>query len=216
MRRIADHRGVRLWLVPALVWLAGCDGLRHATGDSERTQVQQLRDTVATQARQIEMQRSEIDELSQRLQRMQQMSPEQKLELLPHVVRVQLASLSGGYDDNRDGIDDGIVLYLAPVDSEGDVIKAAGSVQVRLLDLTAPPERQTVGSVSLDAKALRGLWFGKLGSHFSIKVPWAGNAQRPPAKSITALLSFQDYLTGQVFSVQQAFNVLGAAATPHS
>jgi len=192
---------------------AGCLSPQHGLGDSERTQVQQLRDTVATQSRQIEMQRSEIDDLSQRLQRVQQMSPEQKLELLPHVVRVQLASLSGGFDDNRDGIDDGIVLYLAPVDQEGDVIKTAGSVQVRLLDLAAPPERQAVGSVSLDAKALREHWFGKLGSHYSIKVSWADHAQRPPAKTITALLSFQDYLTGQVFSVQQAFDVHGATAT---
>jgi len=190
--------------------MGGCPGGGAPGGTSERTRIQELSDTVATQSRQIEMQREQIDELSSRLQRVQTMSPDQKLELLPHVVKVQLASLSGGYDDNHDGIDDGIVLYINPIDQEGDIIKAAASAQVRLLNLEADGEAQLVGQTSLDATQMRSLWFGKLGAHYTVKVPWSGGRTRPPAAAITAVLSFQDYLTGKVFPLQQVFRVTGA------
>ncbi len=182
-------------------------------GTSDRTRIQELSDQVATQSRTIEMQREQIDELSARLQRVQAMSPNQKLDLLPHVTSVRLATLSGGYDDNHDGIDDGIVLYINPVDQEGDVIKAAASVQVRLLDLSAQGDGQVVGQVSLDANQMKPLWFGKLGAHYTVKVPWSGGRNRPPAASITVVVSFQDYLTGKVYPLQQAFKVNGAAGS---
>jgi len=191
--------------------MGGCPSGGGGGGTSDRTRIQELSDQVATQSRIIEMQRQQIDELSLRLQRVQSMSPDQKLELLPHVTSVRLASLSGGFDDNHDGVDDGIVLYINPVDQEGDIIKAAASVQVRLLDLSAQGEPQQVGQVSLDANQMRPLWFGKLGAHYTVKVPWSGGRTRPPAASITAVVSFQDYLTGKVYPIQQAFKVSGAS-----
>ena len=196
-------------IVLGLPFIAGCPSPGEG-GTTDRTRIQQLSDTVATQSRQIEMQREQIDELSGRLQRVQSMSPDQKLEMMPHVVKVQLATLSGGYDDNHDGIDDGIVLYINPVDQEGDIIKAAASAQVRLLNLAAEGNAQQVGQITLDVAQMRANWFGILGSHYTVKVPWSGGRTRPPAASITAVLSFQDYLTGKVFPLQQVFKVNGA------
>lgn len=199
-------------LIALPLTMGGCpnDG-GAAGGTSDRTRIQQLSDTVATQARQIEMQREQIDALSERLQRVQALSAEQRRDLLPHVAKVQLASLSGGYDDNHDGIDDGIVLYVNPVDQDGDIIKAPASAEVRLLNLLAEGEFQHVGQATIDAEKMRTLWFGSLGSHYTIKIPWAGGAQRPPTSRITAVLSFQDYVTGKVFPLQQVFTVRGAA-----
>lgn len=195
------------------ILMGGCPS-SGGGGTSDRTRIQELSDQVATQSRTIEMQREQIDDLSTRLQRVQAMSPNQKLDLLPHVTSVRLATLSGGYDDNHDGIDDGIVLYISPVDQEGDVIKAAASVQVRLLDLSAQGDGQAVGQTSLDANQMKPLWFGKLGAHYTVKIPWSGGRNRPPAASITAVVSFQDYLTGKVYPLQEVFKVNGAAGSP--
>ena len=55
------------------------------------------------------------------------------------------------------------------------------------------------------------LWYGRLASHYTIKVPWAKGLERAPHKSVTVSVGFTDYLTGRYFGYQQAVEVKGAA-----
>ena len=45
-----------------------------------------------------------------------------RLELLNAPVRIEIERMSGGYDDDEVVGDDGVVVYLRPFDSVGDVI----------------------------------------------------------------------------------------------
>ncbi len=51
--------------------MGGCPSDGGGGGTTDRTRIQELSDQVATQSRQIEMQREQIDDLSARLQRVQ-------------------------------------------------------------------------------------------------------------------------------------------------
>ncbi|MBN2563855.1 MAG: hypothetical protein JXQ75_23315 [Phycisphaerae bacterium] len=177
------------------------------------TENQELRDKVEAQQRLLVARDEQIQDQARHIQELQGLTGERSLDRLVHVARIELERLTGGYDDDRDGVDDGVVAYVRLIDQDGDTIKAAGSVRVRLLDLAKPPDSQLVGDVELGPEELRPAWYGRfLTSHYTIKVPWAHGAQRAEHKSITVLVRFTDLLTGQVFEAQQAVEVSGSAA----
>ncbi len=175
------------------------------------TQVQELQDKAAAQAREIVEKEAAILVQAARIRELQNLKGKQSIDHLVHVAKIQLAQLSGGYDDDEDSVDEGVVAYLQLLDQDGDIIKATGSVCVRLYDLSKAEGQQLVGSVELDAAGLRPLWYGRfLTYHYSIKVPWADGAKRAEHESITLHVTFTDLLTGDVFKTQEVVKVRGA------
>jgi hypothetical protein len=175
------------------------------------TETQELRDKLEAQQRLVVARDEQIQQQAKIVQELQGLSGERTLDRLVHVQGIELATLSGGYDDNRDGIDEGVVAYLSLRDQEGDLIKATGSVHVRLLDLANPPEGQLIGETRLGPAELRPLWYGRgMTYHYTIKVLWLGGAGRAPHKTVTVLVSFTELLSGRTFDLQKAVEVTGA------
>ena len=191
---------------------AGCPPTASDTG--QVTETQQLHDNVEAQQRLLIAKDEQIEDQSARIQELQGLTGERSIERLVHVAKIDLSSLTGGYDDNRDGVDDGVVVYLVLTDQDGDTIKAAGSCEVRLLDLNNPSATQLVGEAKLGPEELRKTWYGRfMTSHYTIKVPWAGGAPHPAHKTITILVRFTDLLSGQTFETQRAVDVAGAGTS---
>src|SRR5687767_12524021 len=59
-------------------------------------------------------------------------------------VKIQLERMSGGFDTDGKVGDDGIVLYIQPIDRQGHVVKAAGTLKVMLYDLAAPSDQNVI------------------------------------------------------------------------
>ena len=124
-----------------------------------------------------------------------------RLELLNAPVKVQIERLSGGYNDDGVPGDDGVVVYIRPIDGEGDVIKATGDIQIQLWDLAGATDELLVGEYILDAEHALGRWYGKLMTHhYTVKCPW--RSEPPAHNEITIRVLFTDYLTGRVLSDQ--------------
>jgi hypothetical protein len=195
------------------VWLAatGCDG---GGADARITQIQHLQDKTTDQARLLVQKDEQLAAQARSIQELQGLTGQRALDNLVHVANVEIDRLSGGYDDDHDGVDEGVVVYLRLLDSDGDAIKSSGSARVRLLDLAKPEGSQLVGEVSLDAAALRPLWYGRLLTyHYTIKVPWAGGAKRAEHRSVTLLVEFTELLSGQSFTAQKVVEVSGASGS---
>ena len=137
------------------------------------TEIEQLKEKNLAQSRLVEQRDEQIRNLSEQIRRLAELPQSRRLDVLPRVQRIELASLSGGYDDNDDGIDEGVVLYLRPIDQDEDTIKAAGTLRVVLTDPTSDGDRMVVGEIDLGLEALRKTWYGRLSSHFSIRIPWS-------------------------------------------
>jgi hypothetical protein len=60
------------------------------------------------------------------------------------VDRIEIVSRSGGADFDGQPGDDGVVIYVRPLDADGDVLKAAGRFTIQLLDLTDPGAPRTL------------------------------------------------------------------------
>lgn len=164
---------------------------------SLETEVSQLKQRVANEQATIDNQRQQILNL-------QQMGGQRPVRLAP-LEGIRFVSLSGGYSE-KGGNDDGIVLYVQPYDADGDTIKAAGELTVRLFDLTNPAGPRLIRQCSWNSDQLRKIWNGKLWtSHFTARCPWPANYQ--PPRQVTAQAQFIDALTGKTFAIQQVFTI---------
>jgi len=121
--------------------------------------------------------------------------------------RITLASMSGGYDDDGKVGDDGIVLYIRPIDRDQHVVKAAGTIRVTLLDPQNPPERAVFAEYYFDLQHTRPLWYGRLmTNHFTVKCPWPAD-HLPAHNEIVAHVTFTDLLSGKSLTATGAFTV---------
>jgi hypothetical protein len=140
---------------------------------------------------------------------------DKRLEKLFYVTSLELGRRSGGVDkDGQDG-DDGVIVYVQPIDRDGNVIKAAGDVTVQLYDLANPPAENLIGEYHWSVDELGPTWAGGFlgSSQFSLLCPWRDGP--PVHDQITIRATFTDYLTGKTFTAQKAVTIHlpGAALT---
>jgi hypothetical protein len=159
---------------------------------------QEMDETIGRQNRQI----AELQDLG-----------DKRLEKLFYVTHLELGRRSGGIATDRQDGDDAVVVYLQPVDQNGDVIKAAGEATVQLYDLANPAAENLIGEYHWSVDELRPTWaggfFGR--SQFSLMCPWRHG---PPAHDqVTIRATFTDYLTGKTFTAQRVATVRLPSAT---
>jgi hypothetical protein len=186
----------------AAVFLPGCWSAPNTAGQRE---LQTQRELIARQNEQITSQKATIDELNKQLAAARGIKSED-LQNIFYPTKLVIDPLSGGYDiDGRPG-DEGVVLYLQPVDAAGDVLKVAGEIRIQLYDLANPPTENLIGQYVIPVEQARDLWYGKLmTNHYTIKCPWPSG---PPKHSeITVHATFIEYLTKRVVSAQGTVKV---------
>lgn len=204
-------------LVLAAAFAVGCD---PAGGPSEmsrlRTQVEAQRERIARLEEDAIATGKTIDEQKQQIATLQQLGPD-RLQQLVYPEKIEFDRLTGGFDEDGQPGDDGVVAYVRPLDRDGHVVKAAGSLRMQVFDLASPPERSLVASAELDAEHARKAWYGRLWTnHFTIRCPWQPPERKPPAhRELTVKVEFTDLLTGETLSAQQVVQIKlpGEAAT---
>ncbi|HSW46057.1 MAG TPA: hypothetical protein VLM89_10855 [Phycisphaerae bacterium] len=162
--------------------------------------------------RSLEQQLAEEQQLSRQLQgqmtRLRGLSRPEMLDELVTPVRIRLAKLSGGYNSDGQAGDDGLVLYVQPVDRDGHVIKAAGTIKITILDPLCPPNRNVVAEYKFDVPTTRKMWYGRLmTSHFTVRCPWP-TGQVPIHDELIAHVVFVDMLTGRMVTTVKSFKIL--------
>jgi hypothetical protein len=74
--------------------------------------------------------------------------------------------------DDRPG-DDVLATSIAPHDSDGELIKLPGEVELELFDMAQPAEKQRIGHWQFTAEDCREHWnAGFFGSGYQFKLPW--------------------------------------------
>ncbi len=133
------------------------------------------------------------------------------------VDEVRIPSRSGGIDLDGTPGDDGIVIYIQPVDAAGDVIKAAGAITVQLTDLTDVGTPRTIATREYtDPDEIKKSWYGGfLTNHYSFKIPFPESVGRVPAEMHVRVL-FLDWLTGREFTASTTVKVQSAANTSNA
>ncbi len=200
--------------VLASLLLFGCDAQRESmTGlrmqiDAQKKQIVDLEKRIVT----LEEER---DAQARQIATLQRIAPDRMAKLVT-VDRIVLDRLTGGYDEDGRPGDEGVVAYIQPLDADGHVIKAAGSIRMEVFDLANPPERSLVCRGDWDVDHTRKAWSGRLWTnHFTVRCPWPPPDRRPPAhRELTVRVEFTELLTGRKFTAQTACTIKFAADLP--
>jgi len=199
-------------LATAVVASAAMSGCRRVDLFQKDKKIRKLEGDLASARKELDRARedlnsarSQLADKQKQIETLRGLGPD-RLKKLFYVQTISLGKYTGGADfDDKPG-DDGIKVFLKPIDSNGDTIKAAGSVAVQLYDLAQPEDKTLIGeykwSVDEVAKAFSG---GFIAYQFTFKCPWKSGP--PVHKDITVRVEFTDYLTGKQFIAQKLCKV---------
>lgn len=184
--------------------LAGCVGPPRrpgaASSESERLDRLEARlKEVSTSLEAVSGRLSELDTrtqaLADELTHARRAAPLAPLELVPpgavtegkpepetmqdfEVERISLGMLTGAADWDGQPGDDGVIVYLSPLDRSGDTVKRAGDFTFELFDLRQS-EHPLVMKWHIAAGEAAGLWEAFPGC-YRFKLSWQGASPPPP------------------------------------
>ena len=193
--------------VPVLIagcLLSGCAGVGAA--GNRQASAAELAAENSRLARQIAQQRRELAQVNEQLEALRGFGDD-RLAHLVHVTDVRFGRYTGGYDANGDGLDDGVNAYLVLRDAENQAIKAAGQVDIELLDLAAGVSGMQVGNWHYGIAEVTDYWLaGLMADHYRFKLTWPDQAP-PQHANLTIKLVYTDGLTGRVMEIQKMVTI---------
>jgi len=180
---------------------AGCDGPdREVILEKENQKLAREKKQLIVQ---IEESNSEIETLQKQVNVLAKLKPSIRLKTLSNTQEVKITRYTDLYDKDKDGTKEKLIVYIQPIDRQGDTIKAAGAVDVQLWDLNKPAEKAMLAQWRTEPEELKELWFSTIVNRnyrltFDIADILTGDEE-----SLTVKAIFTDYLTGKVFNVQR-------------
>ena len=186
-----------------MAFLVGCETPDSPTKTLSE-QIETLKQDKSRLTRQIEQSKSKNKDLQQQINTLHNLTGEIELEKLYDVQRLKITKHSNLHDKDKDkeGKKETLIIYIQPIDQDGDIVKAAGSVDVQLLDLNKE-QPQLLGRWHVGPVELRKLWFNALMmTNYRLTFDVSGKVQTFE-EPLTVNVTFTDYLTGRVLKEQK-------------
>lgn len=182
--------------------LGGCSS--SDPNDSLWGQVKSLngeKDMLTARAESLE---KENQQLRQQVQTLQAIDGQQRAASLDILTKIEIGSRSGLYDKDNNGSKETLTIYLEPIDSSQDKVKAPGRVEVELWNLdSSNPQGALLKQWVVEPEQLKTLWAGTLMSSFyRLSFP-VDQIVKGDEKGLTVKVRFTDYIAGKVLSAQQ-------------
>ena len=117
---------------------------------------------------------------------------------------ISFTKYTGLYDKDKDGRIDTLNVYLKPMDQDGDIIKAAGTVEVELWNLDPDQTQALLGRWRAEPAELRSMWYASLlttNYRLSFKLP---HFVSELDSTLTVKCRFTDLLSDRPFTIQRA------------
>lgn len=200
MRTVCRQVG---WAAATLaVLLTGC----ATNNDLDlKREISLLKEKLDKQGNDLVARQATIEELNKQLTVCRGISADD-LKRIFYPEKIVIGTLSGGENyDNQPG-DDGVTVYLQPIDRRGDVLKVAGDIRIELYDLANPTGQNQLGVYNFPVDKAVDLWYGQLMTyHYALRCPWQNGP--PKHTEITIRATFVDFLTKRVMTAQSVVKV---------
>ena len=183
----------------AAVLPAGC-----GNGDNRRLweSFEQLKRENTDLSLQAQALQQENAQLSEQVQTLAGMDQQVRLQQLDTLQTVRLGKRTGLYDFDENGTKETLVVYVEPLDSAQDHIKAVGTVDVQLWDLNAAPEAAKLAQWTRPPEAIQKHWGGSIFASY-YRLPFAVfDVLTGQEQELTVKVTFTDHLTGKVLGDQ--------------
>lgn len=212
---------MRLALTWTSVWttavLCGCASRGNVEMLETRLRVQEdqiyaLQRQLKTTGGELAASRRESDALRTRIAEHATSLPvEEESNAFHRLEAIQINKLlTGGLDRDGQPGHDHFATVITPVDANGELVKASGSLRIELLDLTGDGTERQVALWEFSEEEAENLWKkGFVGSGYSIQLPW----QQTPRVERLMLHARMTTADGRQFDATHEFTVsLGAEA----
>lgn len=185
-----------------LLAAAGCQSTRAQKPEpiSKILELEQEKSQLQSELGQLTLENKQLREQVEVLRGL----PEDKIQDLCHLESIKITRYTNFYDKNDDGKKDKLIVYIQPIDEDGDIIKAPGEVDVQLWDLNEENGKALLGEWHVEQSELRKLWFKTIVTvNYRLMFDVADKVEslKDP---MTVYVTFTDYLTGKVFKEQKA------------
>ncbi len=186
-----------------LSFAAGCEN-----ANSIRTPLVEQIGNLTEQKKQLENQleqtRAENKQLTKQMHVLSGLPEEVKGDNLYRLEIIKIGKYTGFFDKDDDGTKEKLIVYIQPIDEEGDIIKATGAVDVQLWDLDSSDAKQALlGQWHVEPIELKKLWFATLVTiNYRLTFDIADKVQSFD-EPLTVKVTFTDYLSGKVFKEQK-------------
>ena len=154
-------------------------------------------------ARQFEESKLENKDLKKQIQVLSGLPPGVKPENLYRLQSIKITKYTDFYDKDKDGKKEKLIVYIQPIDEDGDIIKAVGAVDVRLQDPNKNNDQAPLGQWHVEPNTLKKLWFAgfiTVNYKLTFDVPDKISKFEEP---LMVKATFTDYLTGNVFNEEK-------------
>ncbi len=189
-------------LLPCL--LAGC-GIGSARKKPAELKVQQIAREKTELMRDLQQCKAENAQLAEQIKALSAI-PETKRVNPYRLKSIKITRYSNFYDKDDDGKREKLIVYVGPIDREGDAFKAAGTVNVQLWNLNNLNGQALLAQWQVEPDDLRHTWYDTLVSasyRLTFDTPEGLDVLAEP---LTIKVTFTDYLTGEIFRQQQTFD----------
>ena len=190
-----------LFSVFCLLILAGCNSTNEKTQLLEK--VEQLTEENSKLTSRIKQSESQNKQLQKQVQVLSDLPADVKGENVYTVRQIKIGRFSGFYNKNDSDEKEILIVYVRPIDDEGDAIKASGTVDVELWDLNQPENKALLGHWKVGPQELKHLWSATM---LTINYRLTFNISdivKDFDKPYTVKVKFTDYLSGRVFEDQR-------------
>jgi len=190
-----------IFIFCTLIFIAGCESTDANKNLLER--IDELKGENRELAEQVQIFGNESDQLKLQVQILSGMDSETRLENLYDLEAVAIGDYTNLYDKDEDGAKEKLIVYIEPMDDEGDIIKASGSVEVQLWDLGMAENKAMLGNWLVEPGELKKLWFAAvLGQNYRLSFDISEMVDKFD-RALTVKVKFTDYLSGKVFIEQK-------------
>ena len=184
-----------------LILVTGCANPNGK--ESLAVQIEQLTQEKTQLQKQIGQSEIENKQLKQQVQVLSGLPKEVMLENLNRLENVKIGRYTGFFDKDKDGNKEKLIVYIQPVDEQGDTIKAVGAVDVQLWDLNKTDGQALLGEWKVEPGELKKLWFATLVTiNYRLTFEVADKIESLE-EPLTVKITFTDYMTGKVFKEQK-------------
>lgn len=148
----------------------------------------------------------EKDQLKKQVQVLSGLPKDVRLDNLYRLQRVKIHRYTDLLDEDKDGKKEKLVVYLQPIDDQGDIIKAVGAVNVQLWNLNQTNGEALLGQWSVKVEELKTRWITFLVTNYRLTFDLDERIERLD-RPLTVKVTFTDYLSGKVFNEQRVIEL---------
>jgi len=185
-----------------LYFIAGCENANSIKTPLVE-QIGNLTEQKTQLENQLEQTRAENKQLKKQMHVLSGLPGQVKGENLYRLGKIVIGGYTGFFDKDKDGEKEKLIVYIQPIDEEGDIVKATGAVDVQLWDLNKEEGQALLGQWHVKPGELKKLWFATLITiNYRLTFDIADKVKSFD-EPLTVKVTFTDYLSGKVFKEQE-------------